>query len=109
MRFMLFVCEDPSAETYNPAEDNIGEWSEWVGDRAVIGDRLRPASEAVTVRRRNGEVSVTDGPFTESKELIAGFDVIDVADQAEAIDIAGRHPMARFGRVEVREFWPFEG
>ena len=106
MRFMLFVCEDPSAETYNPAEDNIGEWVESLGRNSIMGDRLRPAAEAVTVRRRNGEVSVTDGPFTESKELIAGFDVIDVADQAEAIEIAGRHPMARFGRVEVRAFWP---
>jgi len=109
MRFMLFICEDPTAEPYKPEEDNIGEWVESLGEHAVIGDRLRPAAQAVTVRRRNGEVTVTDGPFTESKELIAGFDIVEVADQAEAIEIASRHPMARFGRVEVREFWPFEG
>jgi len=109
MRFMLFICEDPTAEPYKADEDNIGEWGASLGDRAVIGDRLRPAGEAVTVRKRNGEVTVTDGPFTESKELIAGFDVIEVANRAEAVEIASRHPMARFGRVEVREFWPFEG
>jgi hypothetical protein len=106
---MLLICTDPEAEAYNPDEDNIEEWGASLGDRAVIGDRLRPSAEAVTVRRRNGAVLVTDGPYTEAKELIAGFDVIEVADRAEAIDIAGRHPMARFGRVEVREFWPFEG
>jgi hypothetical protein len=108
MRFMLFICEDPTAEPYIAEEDNIQEWVGSLGSHAVDGDRLRPAREAVTVRRRDGVVSVTDGPFTESKELIAGFDIIDVPDQATAIEIAGRHPMARFGRVEVREFWPFE-
>ena len=109
MKYMLFICEDPEAETYNPDEDNIGEWVDSLGEHAVTGDRLRPASEAVTVRRRNGKVVVTDGPFTESKEVVAGFDIIDVDDVAQAIEIASRHPMARFGRVEVRKFWPFEG
>ena len=58
---------------------------------------------------RDGEVLVSDGPFTESKEWIAGYDVIDAADLDEAIEIAAKHPMARAGRIEVRAFWPFEG
>lgn len=109
MQFILFVCDDPTAEPYVAAEDNIGEWFDSIEERHLLGDRLRPASDAVTVRKRNGTVTVTDGPFTESKEIIAGFDVIDVADRDEAIEIASRHPMARFGRIEVRALWPFEG
>ena len=60
------------------------------------------------MRVRKGERLVTDGPFTESKEWIAGFDIVDCADLDEAIDYASRHPMARHGRIEIRPFWPFE-
>jgi len=55
-----------------------------------------------------GEVLVTDGPFTESKEWIAGYDMLEAADLDEAIEIASKHPMARFGRIELRPVWPFE-
>lgn len=111
MRYMLFIATEPTAPKYDPAEDNI---KEWVADndakgRTVMGDRLRPVEDATTVRVREGEVLVTDGPFTESKEWIAGFDVLECADLDEAIEVASRHPMARFGRVEIRPFWPFEG
>ena len=72
------------------------------------GDRLRPIEDATLVRVRNGEVLVTDGPFTESKEWIAGYDMLEAADLDEAIEIASKHPMARFGRIELRPVWPFE-
>ena len=110
IRYMMFVATDPAAEAYVPAEDNIEEWIEDVKarDANVIGSRLRPIEDATTVRVRNGEVVVSDGPFTESKEWIAGFDVIDARDLDEAIEIASKHPMARFGRIELRPFWPFE-
>ena len=49
---------------------------------------------------------MTDGPFAETKGQIAGFDLLDCADLDEAIEIAGRHPMARVGILEVRPFWP---
>jgi hypothetical protein len=58
------------------------------------------------VRVRGGERLITDGPFAETREWIAGFDVIEAADLDEAIDIAAGHPMARFGRIEVRPVWP---
>jgi hypothetical protein len=74
----------------------------------ITGSRLRPIEDATTVRLRGGEVLVTDGPFTESKEWIAGFDIIECDNLDEAIDYASRHPMARFGRLELRPFWPFE-
>jgi len=66
------------------------------------GDRLKPASTASTVRVRNGKVSVTDGPFAETKEQLAGFYLIDAADLNEAIQLASKIPPARVGSVEVR-------
>jgi hypothetical protein len=54
---------------------------------------------------RGGDVLVADGPFAETKEQIAGFDIIECADLDEAIDVASRHPVARFGSIEVRPFW----
>jgi len=108
MEFMMFVATDPGAEPYDPDGDNIGEWVDEMTRRGVwiSGNRLRPPEDATTVRVRGGEALITDGPFTESKEWIAGFDVIECADWDEAIEVASRHPMARFGRIELRRAWP---
>ena len=57
---------------------------------------------------RGGELLVTDGPFTESKEWMAGYDILEVESLDEAIEIASRHPMARFGRIELRPAWPMD-
>ena len=57
---------------------------------------------------RSGELLVTDGPFTESKEWIVGFDVLECADLDEAIEVASKHPMAYEGRLELRPFWPMD-
>jgi len=66
------------------------------------GDRLRDVSDATTVQVRNREVLVSDGPFAETKEQIAGYDVIECADLDEAIEIAAKHPTAWLGTIEVR-------
>jgi hypothetical protein len=107
VKYFMFVVEDPTAEPYVAAEDTIGEWVEEMTARGINekGDRLRPASEAKTVRIRSGETIVTDGPFTESREVIAGYDILECADLDEAIEVASKHPMARFGRIELRPFW----
>lgn len=109
MQYMMFVATDPEAEAYDAAQDNIQEWFAYVSERGahLHGDRLRPIADATLVRVRNGDVLVTDGPFTESKEWIAGYDMIEAADLDAAIEIASRHPMARFGRIELRPVWPF--
>lgn len=70
--------------------------------RCTAAEALQPARTGATVRVRNGKVSVTDGPFTETKELVAGFYLIDAADLNEAIQIAARIPPARVGSIEVR-------
>ncbi len=110
MEYLLFIATDPDAEPYDDADDRIEEWVEEGARRGirVRGNRLRPVEEAKVVRRRNGELLVTDGPFTESKEWVAGYDILECADLDEAIEYASRHPMARFGRIEVRPAWPFE-
>jgi hypothetical protein len=68
------------------------------------GNRLQEISTATTVRVRRGEVVLADGPFAETKELIAGFDILECADLDEAIEVAGKHPVARIGSLEVRPF-----
>ena len=110
MRYLMFVCTDPSAEKYDPAQDNFKDWAAEMDGRRVrvLGNRLADVDQAVTVRRRNGKVIRTDGPFAETKEWIAGFDVLECASLDEAIEVAGKHPMARFGRIEVRPFWSGE-
>jgi hypothetical protein len=108
MRFMMFVATDPDAEPYDPRGDNIKEWvaKHDASGKRITGNRLRPAKDATTVRRRGGKVLVTDGPFAETREWIGGFDILECADLEEAIAIAAEHPMARYGRLELRAFWP---
>jgi hypothetical protein len=110
MRYLLLIVSDPAAPAYVPEEDNIEEWVANLERRgaAIVGDRLRPPSDATTVTVRDGKTILTDGPFAESKEWIAGFDLIEVDNLDEAIELAAAHPMARFGRVEVRPLWPLE-
>lgn len=108
MQFVLFVCTDPTGEPYDDASDDVDRWFDVLQERGkhLAGDRLRPVEDATTVRVRGGERLVTDGPFAETREWIAGFDLIEVADLDEAIEVAAAHPMARFGRIEVRPVWP---
>ncbi|MGQ0657888.1 MAG: YciI family protein [Chromatiales bacterium] len=68
----------------------------------IASEALQPVQTATTVRVRNGKVSVTDGPFAETKEQLAGFYLIDARDLNEAIQIASKIPPARVGSVEVR-------
>lgn len=109
MRYLMFVCGDPDhSEADLAAAPDVAEWlarvtrqGAWVG-----GERLRPVGDATTVRVRDGKLQVTDGPFTESKEWVAGYDVLECEDLDEAIEIAASHPMAYAGRLELRPIWP---
>jgi hypothetical protein len=111
MKYMLLICRDENVELTAEQQAEIGPtmdaWLKDVDGRGVrlLGHQLSPVSDATTVRMRGGEVMVADGPFAETKEQIAGFDIIECPDLDEAIDIASRHPVARFGTVEVRPFW----
>lgn len=106
MRYLLLVVEP---ETPDREPDAAVE--EWVrrhdadGTR-VLGERLRPAADVRRVQVRDGGTVVTDGPFSESKEVIGGFDIIEAPDLAAALAVAAEHPGARDGTVEVHPFWP---
>jgi len=70
--------------------------------RLIAAEPLHPVATATTVRVRNGKVSISDGPFAETKEQLAGFYLVDARDLNEAIQIAAKIPPARVGSIEVR-------
>jgi hypothetical protein len=106
MKYMMFVCTDTEPET---DESLVPDIDTWVAEndakgRRVDGSVLAPTSSATTVRVRGGELLISDGPFAETKEVIAGFDILECADLDEAIEVARAHPMAYGGRIELRAF-----
>jgi hypothetical protein len=68
----------------------------------VAGDQLQPTSAATTVRERNGERLITDGPFAETKEQLGGYYLIDAESLDEAIEWAAKLPTVRHGSIEIR-------
>ena len=111
MKYLMLVATDPDHTAADAeAAPDVEDWFAQVTAQGawLSGDRLRPVQDATTVRVRGGELLVTDGPFTESKEWIAGYDVLECADLAEAVAIAAKHPMACTGRLELRPIWPMD-
>lgn len=119
MKYLLLVCleqpPDAPAETEKDLADQEGgddedlrRWFAEIDKRGsrLIGSQVGLPASAATVRVREGEVIISDGPFAETKEWMAGFDVIECASMAEAVEIAALHPVAAFGMVEVRPFLP---
>jgi hypothetical protein len=104
-RYMMLVCTDPQ-ELAHP--EPTGPWVAEMDGRGVrlFGSELEPPRAARTVRVRDKHAIVTDGPFAETKEQVAGFDVLECGDLDEAIEVAAKHPMARVGILEVRPFRP---
>ena len=105
MRYAMFICMDPEAtEADHAAAPPIEGWfDQAIAKGAYLqGIRLQPKDDATTVRVRDGKVLITDGPFTESREWIAGVAILECADLDEAIEQALRHNMAYEGRLEIR-------
>ena len=113
MRYVLLITGDEhSQDALSPAEAeaNFAEFMKFgaeMSERGVLkdGNRLRPTSDATTVRVRDGKVVTSDGPFAETKEQIGGYYVIECDNLDEAIEIASKNPGARLGSVEVRPLW----
>lgn len=102
MKFIMLVCSDS-----NPDDDRTDDIDAWVaaaeeGNRRLDGGPLVSAADAVTVRVRNGRVLRDKGSLDGATESILGFDILEVADLEEAVDLARIHPMARIGRIELR-------
>lgn len=106
----MLVCRDPSIELSAEQRKTIGPeveaWVQEMDERGVRlqGQELAGVQDATTIRVRGGEVVIADGPFAETKEQIAGFDILECADLDEAMEVAGRHPVARLGSLELRPF-----
>ncbi len=110
MRYMCLVIIDMAlADSMTPAEwtimnDNSQSYDRTLKESGVYvhAEALMGPDTARTVRVRDDDVAITDGPFAESKEVVGGFILIDVAGESTAIDVAKNIPMARLGAVEVR-------
>lgn len=103
MKFVCLVYGDENLMATVPdAECMANGQSLRSSGHYVAAEALRPVRDAVTVRVRNGLMSVIDGPFAETKEQLAGFYLIDATDLNEAVEIASRIPPARIGSIEVR-------
>jgi len=68
----------------------------------VVAQALQPVQTATTLRTRNGKLSMTDGPFAETKEQLGGFILIEARDLNDAIQVAAKIPPGRLGSIEVR-------
>jgi hypothetical protein len=108
MKSMLLHCADEAAAGHRTIDaetaSSLASWIEEMTRRGILldGDRLRPTADATTVRVRDDELLITDGPFAETKDQVAGCDLIECADLDEAIEVASEHPTARLGTIEVR-------
>jgi hypothetical protein len=107
MRYALLICHDENVITGTDPGRVAGfnAVTQRLGDRLLAMTRLRPTTTATTVRVRDGGVVIADGPFAETKEQIAGFLIVDCADQSEAIKVASEIPAAHYGSVEMRPVW----
>ncbi len=103
MKYLCLVYGDEQQLKSVPDSECLG-WGQTLrkSGRYVAAEALQPVRTAKTVRVRGGKPIITDGPFTESKEFLAGFYLIDAKDLDEAIEVAAQIPPARIGSVEVR-------
>lgn len=103
MKYLCLVYLD--AEHWNACPDaHCAAFAEQLAQsgRMLAAEPLHPVHSATTVRVRNGQVTLYDGPFAETKEQLAGFYLVDAKDLNEAIQIAGGIPPAKYGSIEVR-------
>lgn len=112
MKFMLFTYRDPDvqldAEQRAAVPAAVAAWCDEMDARGVRleGHVLGPLVETQTIRARDGEVEVDEGPVSEQRLQIAGFNILECADQAEAVEVAAKNPGASFGVLELRPIEP---
>jgi hypothetical protein len=104
---LLFYAEEATPEERTRRDAETPEWIEFTEGLREAGlflgaGRLHEVDSATTVRVRDGETEIVDGPFAVTKEYLGGYFLVDCADLDEALKIAARVPMARYGSVEVR-------
>jgi hypothetical protein len=111
---MRFLSIYKAAETgIPPTQEHMDEMGRLIEEMQGAGVLLAtegclPSALGARVRLSGGEVTVTDGPFTESKEWINGWGINEFADLDHAIEVMAKHPVARFGQIEIRPFYDWE-
>ncbi|HZN89288.1 MAG TPA: YciI family protein [Myxococcota bacterium] len=114
MRYLLNIYADERVWTDATPEQQIatmeayGAFGEEAGDRIVAGEGLEPTTTATTVRVRDGERLLSDGPFAETKEQLGGFYLVECENLDEALALAAKIPDAATGCVEVRPVLDYE-
>jgi hypothetical protein len=115
MRYLLLIYSEESTGAPDPVEGEKVMNEYWAYSTAVSeagvnrgGDALQPSSTATTVRVKDGERIVTDGPFAETREVLGGYYLLDVPDLDAALDWAARCPGAKYGSIEVRPIMEFD-
>jgi hypothetical protein len=114
MKFLLLIYTDETLDAQaSPAEaqaimDAYNAFGHEAGDAIVAGEALMPTSSATSVRVREGQTLITDGPFAETKEQLGGYYLIDAANLDDAIALAAKIPGALSGTIEVRPIMVFE-
>jgi hypothetical protein len=116
MKYVCLVYSEPNdlgPQTESEAQDLVEEHLDYDEDlrksgHFIIAEALQPVETATTIRVRNGRLSITDGPFAETKEHLGGFVLIEAEDMNEATRIASGIPSARMGCVEVRAILDLE-
>jgi hypothetical protein len=107
MKYLCLVYLDEKRLDELPDEDCVAyDTSIRASGHCIASEALESVHTATTVRMRDGKLSVTDGPFAETKEQLAGFYMIDASDLDEAIRIASKIPPARVGSIEIRPVRP---
>jgi hypothetical protein len=110
MTYLLLICVPEDIQLTPEQRAGLGPATDtWVTEMEGIrleGCPLRPIRETAVVRVRDDQTLVSDGPFAETKEQIAGYDVVECPSMGEALEVAARHPVAKFGTIEVRPFGP---
>lgn len=110
MKYMLLIYANPEAQpAYSPELQK--KWTAVTDEMDAAGVRLgggvlTPVSDATTVRQREGKLLVSDGPFAETHEHLAGYILVECKDLDEAIGWASKIPAARYGSIEVRPLHP---
>ena len=110
MRYMMLVHHDEEALANAPKQQL---WAEYAAFNEALakagftpGERLESSAAATTIRVRDGNANVLDGPYAETKEQFAGYFMIDVPDLDEAITWARRCPSSKYGAIEIRPLTP---
>ena len=108
MRFLFLICHDDTFDAPDSMGPDSMAWVHEVERRGtrLAGGRAEPPSRATVVRVRDGARIVRPGPRTSETEYVAGFDVLELETEQDAIEAAAIHPMAEYGTIEVRPIRP---